>query len=104
MEPRPGGLTQTASLFGFALWWRCELVPGVSLTTSPFSAATHWDQVYAPIERPIEAIAGDIVDITLESETGGGEPGIGMRWEVRHLRGGRELSRQLRDIGRGHLG
>ena len=97
-------LPQTASLFGFALWWRCELVPGVILTTSPFSARTHWDQVYAPIENPVEALAGDAIDIALESETGGGESGIDMRWEVRHRRGGRELSRQVQDIGRGHLG
>lgn len=97
-------LKQAASVFGFALWWRCELVPGVMLTTSPFSAPTHWDQVYAPVEQPVEALAGDTIDIALESETGGGEAGIGMRWEVRHRRGGRELSRQLQDIGRGHLG
>jgi protein arginine N-methyltransferase 1 len=92
------------SISGFALWWSCELVPGVVLSTSPFSAPTHWDQVYAPIEEPIAALAGDTVRIELESETGGGESGIGMRWSVLHVRDGRELSRRAQDIGRGQLG
>jgi protein arginine N-methyltransferase 1 len=95
---------QSASITGFALWWRCELVPGVVLSTSPLSAPTHWEQVYAPVEEPVAVLTGDAIEIALESETGGGESGIGMRWEVRHLRGGRELSRRAQDIGRGQLG
>lgn len=95
------GATQ---VHGFALWWRCELVPGVSLTTSPWAAPTHWDQVFAPIAEPLHALPGDTVEITIESETGGGEAGIGMRWQVCQARAGREVSRQSQDIGRGHLG
>lgn len=93
-----------AKVFGLALWWRCELVPGVDLATGPFSAPTHWDQVYAPVAEPIEALAGDSLVASLEFETGGGEPGVCMRWELRHLRGDREISRQAHDIGRGYLG
>jgi protein arginine N-methyltransferase 1 len=97
-------LSAAATVFGLALWWRCELLPGVALSTSPFSARTHWDQVYAPIAEPVVAQAGDSLATVLETETGGGEPGIGMRWELRHLRGDLELSRQAQDIGRGYLG
>jgi SAM-dependent methyltransferase len=97
-------LADPARIFGFALWWRCELVPGVELTTSPFAAATHWEQVYAPVQEPVEASPGDQVEITLESETGGGQAGIGMRWQVTQRRGSRVIARQGHDIGRGFIG
>jgi protein arginine N-methyltransferase 1 len=97
-------LPQATDVFGFAIWWRCELVPGVSLTTSPFAAPTHWDQVHAPVAVPVRALSGDVLELSIESETGGGEAGIGMRWEIRHLRSGEEISHQEQDIGRGQLG
>jgi protein arginine N-methyltransferase 1 len=91
-------------IFGFALWWHCDLVPGVPLTTSPFAAPTHWDQVYAPIAEPLHALTGDVVEIAIESETGGGDAGIGMRWAVSHLRNGSLVSHQEHDIARGLVG
>jgi protein arginine N-methyltransferase 1 len=94
-------IEQPASLHGFALWWRCELVPGVELTTSPFSAPTHWDQIYMPVLARLDCAAGDTVELALESETGGGESGIGLRWKVVHRRGDAVLLRESRDIGRG---
>ncbi len=97
-------LADRARIFGFALWWRCELVPGVDLTTSPFAAATHWEQVYAPVEHPLDASPGDQLEISLESETGGDESGIGMRWQVIQRRAGQVISRQGQDIGRGFIG
>lgn len=97
-------LREATSIYGFALWWQCELVPGVPLGTSPFTAPTHWDQVYAPVEQAIEAVAGDVIEVAIESETGGGEVGIGMRWQVTQARHGRELVRQQQDIARGFLG
>ncbi len=93
-----------AEIHGFALWWHCELVPGVNLGTSPYAAPTHWEQVFAPIGEPLRASPGDTVQISIESETGGGEAGVGMRWQVSHARAGREISRQAHDIGRGYLG
>lgn len=97
-------LAQDQRIFGFALWWRCELVPGVTLGTSPFDPPTHWEQVYAPVQAPVEARAGDALQVTLESETGGGEAGIGMRWEVTLQRAGSVVARQDQDIGRGFIG
>lgn len=94
----------TTAIHGFALWWDCELVPGVVLSTSPHAAPTHWEQVFAPIATPLQALPGDRVQISIESETGGGEAGIGMRWRVSLARAGTEISRQEQDIGRGHLG
>lgn len=96
-------LSKPAIIHGFALWWRCELVPGVELTTSPFSEPTHWDQVFLPVLTPLECIAGDSVAIEIESETGGGEAGIGLRWDVTHARDRVVLRRESRDIARGAL-
>lgn len=97
-------ISDAARIHGFALWWECELVPGITLGTSPAGPPTHWDQVFAPISRTLDARPGDTLQLDLESETGGGESGIGMRWQVRHGRGGHELSREEHDIGRGHIG
>jgi protein arginine N-methyltransferase 1 len=96
-------LDSAARLFGFAMWWRCELVAGVTLTTSPFSEPTHWDQVYLPVLQPIDGKAGDEITVTIDSETGGGE-GIGFIWETVHRRGDVEIARERRDLGRGHVG
>jgi protein arginine N-methyltransferase 1 len=96
-------IEQAVTLHGFALWWRCELVPDVELTTSPFSVPTHWDQIYMPVFARLDCAAGDTVELALESETGGGESGIGLRWEVVHRRADAVLLRESRDIGRGAL-
>jgi protein arginine N-methyltransferase 1 len=105
---RRGGAAWTlaapATVYGFALWWRCELVPGVWLGTGPGEPPTHWEQVYAPVAQPIAGAIGDELALELESETGGGEAGIGMRWRATHRRGGAVLSEQLQDIGRGFIG
>jgi len=91
------------SIFGFALWWDCTLAPGVVLSTSPQAPRTHWDQIYLPLLHPVAAQAGDEVALTLESETGGDETGIEVRWTVGHERDGRLLDEQALSIGAGWL-
>lgn len=91
-------------IHGFALWWDCELVPGVRLGTSPFGPPTHWDQVYAPVAEPLACAPGDALAIAIESETGGGEAGIGLRWQVRQQRGARIVACHDHDISRGFIG
>jgi len=97
-------LANAATIYGFALWWECTLVPGVTLSTSPFAPRTHWDQIYLPLLEPIPGLKGDRVDLDIVSETGGGEAGIAVQWTVVQARGGTELTRQDLDIARGHLG
>jgi protein arginine N-methyltransferase 1 len=91
-------------VYGFALWWDCTLAPGVALSTSPYSSRTHWDQIYLPLLEPLAAQPGDEVTLRLESETGGSEGGIEVRWTVGHLRGGQPLAEQALSIGAGYLG
>jgi protein arginine N-methyltransferase 1 len=96
-------LPSDATVFGFALWWDCVLVPGVVLTTSPFAERTHWDQIYLPLLEPITGRAGDTLTLDIVSETGGGEAGIAVRWTVEQRREDASLACQTLDIGLGQL-
>jgi protein arginine N-methyltransferase 1 len=97
-------LAASATIFGFALWWECALVPGVVLSTSPFGPRTHWDQIYLPLLEPLAVRAGDALALDVTSETGGGESGIDVGWAVEHRRGEKIVSRQSLDIASGFLG
>jgi protein arginine N-methyltransferase 1 len=97
-------LDAATTLYGFALWWDCTLVPGVTLSTSPFSERTHWDQIYLPLLEPLRGRAGDQIGLEIVSETGGGESGIAVQWSVTHERADKTLARQALDIAHGHLG
>jgi SAM-dependent methyltransferase len=108
IESRRGGhaawqLHETHRLFGFALWWECTLAPGVVLSTSPHAPPTHWEQIYLPLLTPIAAESGDEIEVSIESETGGGENGIEVRWTVKHARTGRPTDEQTLSIGAGWL-
>jgi SAM-dependent methyltransferase len=92
------------AVHGFALWWDCTLAPGIVLSTSPYSARTHWDQIYLPLLEPLAAQPGDDVTLRLESETGGAEGGIEVRWTVEQRRGDQALTQQSLSIGDGFLG
>jgi protein arginine N-methyltransferase 1 len=97
-------LRETRDIFGFALWWDCTLAPGVVLSTSPHAPRTHWDQIYLPTLEPIAARAGDELALELESETGGDESGIEVRWAITLLRNGERVAEQQLSIGAGFLG
>jgi len=108
IESRRGGraewrIRDAHTIFGFALWWDCTLAPGVVLSTSPYAPRTHWDQIYLPLLTPIDAAAGDEITVAIETETGGDESGIEVRWAVRHSRPGRETVAQELSIASGWL-
>jgi protein arginine N-methyltransferase 1 len=97
-------LKSNATIFAFALWWECTLVPGVVLSTSPLGERTHWDQIYLPLLEPLTGRSGDEVSLAVSSETGGDESGIDVRWTVEHRRGAATVSHQSLDIAQGFLG
>jgi SAM-dependent methyltransferase len=97
-------LAASATIFGFALWWECTLVPGVVISTSPFGPRTHWDQIYLPLLEPLTVRPGDTLALDVSSETGGGESGIDVRWAAELRRGEKIVSRQSLDIASGFLG
>lgn len=87
-------------IWGFALWWESDLVPGITLSTSPFSPRTHWDQIYLPLLTPLALAAGDQVELTLISDT---RPEVGVRvsWQTLVTRDGKKIHDQSQDIFRG---
>jgi type I protein arginine methyltransferase len=97
-------LQRPNEVYGFALWWDCLLAPGIVLSTSPYGPRTHWDQIYLPLLEPLTAQSGDEVTLRIESETGGGESGIEVRWTVGHVRRDELLAEQALSIATGFLG
>ena len=96
---RWSGLTGT-TVHGFALWWQVELVPGVTLSTSPLAPQTHWEQVYLPLLQPVTPRPGQDLDLALTSDT---RNGVRLVWETRVLEGGKPASSQRQDLARGRL-
>ncbi|MGH8506282.1 MAG: methyltransferase domain-containing protein [Stenotrophobium sp.] len=95
-------LSGATQVFGYALWWECELVPGIVVSTSPYAPPTHWQQIYLPLLSPLQLQAADTLEVTLSSDT---RPQVGVRvaWRTRQLRGGKAVNEQSQDIFRGRL-
>jgi SAM-dependent methyltransferase len=89
-------------VFGFALWWEVELVPGVGISTSPFAPPTHWEQVYLPLLEPLKPSARDTVELHLTSDTRP-HTGLDVIWKTQLRRGTRVLSAQQLNIARGRI-
>ena len=96
-------LRRAASIYGFAVWWRAELVPGVTLSTAPDAPRTHWEQLYFPLLSPIAAKGGEIVSVALRSRTSQ-EGGTHVAWTAKHVDGkGTEVGRQALNLDKGYL-
>lgn len=96
-------VTSAATVYGFALWWECTLVPGVVLSTSPLAPRTHWDQIYMPLAAPLPVQPADQLALAIETETGGEEPGIAVAWTVAQRRAGTLLAEQRLSLAAGQL-
>jgi len=47
-------LSQSVTIYGFACFWECDLLPGITLSTSPFAKKTHWEQIVLPLTEVLE--------------------------------------------------
>lgn len=96
-------LKEPAVIHGFAVWWSAELIPGISVSTSPAAPATHWEQLYFPLLRPLDAAAGDTVSVSLRSRSSIAA-GTHLSWSATHSgRSGQQKDRQLLDLDKGYL-
>jgi len=96
-------LGKAVTVYGFAVWWTVELVPGVQLSTAPDAPRTHWEQLYFPLLEPISAAAGETVAVGLRSRTSL-EAGTHIAWTATHRDGkGRERARQSLNLDKGFL-
>jgi protein arginine N-methyltransferase 1 len=92
-----------ARCYGFAMWWECDLLAGITLSTSPWEPRTHWDQLYLPLLNPLELQPGDELALSIACDTEP-EAGTDFRWSVVQRRAGREIAAEDRDIAEGFLG
>lgn len=94
--------SQVTQVFGFALWWEAELVPGVALSTSPQMPRTHWDQVYLPLSQALTLEPQDHLELEMSSDT---RPEVGVRvgWRAAILRDGKRIGAQSQDMFKGRL-
>lgn len=96
-------LKASTTVFGFAVWWKAELVGGVTLSTAPDAPRTHWEQLYFPVPHPITAKAGESILVSLRSKTSE-EAGTHLAWTAVHSDAkGKTLLRQAMDLDRGWI-
>lgn len=92
-----------ATVFGFAVWWEANLVEGVTLSTAPGAAATHWEQLYFPLLTPIALKAGETLKVALRSRSSEAE-GTHLAWKATLQDAqGKTLQRQALDLDKGYL-
>jgi hypothetical protein len=92
-----------ATIYGFAVWWKAELVPGVELSTAPDAPRTHWEQLYFPLLSPIAVKRDEVIAVALRSKTSL-EAGTHVAWTAMHRDAkGREAARQLLNLDKGFL-
>lgn len=89
-------------LYGFAVWWDSTLVPGVTLTTSPFAPLTHWKQIYFPVIDPLPVKKDQRIRLRLHSDTRY-EVKINVVWETEVLDGKKVVMKMSQDMRRGFI-
>jgi SAM-dependent methyltransferase len=92
-----------AVVHGFALWWECDLVEGVTLSTAPDAPPTHWEQIFLPPVEPISLNAGERLRLRLEVDTRP-EVKINLAWKTSLVdRKGKAHLKSSQDMRRGLL-
>ena len=96
-------LTAPTHVYGFAVWWSADLAPGIGLSTAPGAPATHWEQLYFPLQNPINAKKSETVAVSLRSASSE-EGGTHLAWTAVHSDiKGASLSRQAHDLNKGWI-
>lgn len=60
---------QSPIVNGFAIWWESDLAPGITLSTSPLSDPTHWQQIYLPLLEPLIIKPNETLELTLDVDS-----------------------------------
>lgn len=96
-------LALDTDVFGFAYWWTADLGHSIELSTAPDHPLTHWEQLYFPLSKPIEAKAGDTLLVTLRSRSSE-EAGTHLAWTAVHFDGdGKSVARLAMDLDKGWI-
>ncbi len=96
-------MRQKGECFGFVLFWEALLAPGITLSTSPFSAPTHWEQVYIPLPQPLAWEGGDTLTLNVTTDTGI-SAGINVMWRAKVSRASKQIAASPQmDMRAGHV-
>lgn len=91
------------TVYGLAVWWSADLVPGVTLATSPLEAPTHWEQLYFPALEPLRLAAGEALVASIHTKSSE-EGGTDIAWSLAvQSAKGRERDRQSLSLAKGFL-
>ncbi|OGJ56078.1 hypothetical protein A2706_02015 [Candidatus Peribacteria bacterium RIFCSPHIGHO2_01_FULL_51_35] len=93
---------QSQEVFGFALFFECDLMAGITFSTHPEEPLTHWEQIYLPLLKPIHVNPKEGLLLHLTSDTRH-RIGVRVTWKATHANASdKELSVQSLDseIGR----
>ena len=91
------------TFFGFALWWKTELVPGVMLSSAPGDPPTHWEQIFMPVPQPMEMKKGESVQWSIHSDSRR-SIGLNVTWKVAQKNAaGQMIGVQEMDMRRGYV-
>lgn len=91
-------LDNAATIYGFAVWWNCTLVPKVTLSTAPDAPKTHWEQLYLPVLKPVMAKRGDKITFTIAAHSSY-QAGTNIKWTIDH-----NGTRQSMNLDKGFIG
>lgn len=58
---------RSGTLTGLGLWFDAELVPGVRLSSGPWTD-THWQQCFVPIAEPLDVEANERITVSLRMQ------------------------------------
>lgn len=78
-------IEKDCEIFGFAVWWNCELIPEITLSTSPFTKPTHWDQIFLPLSKSLNLKKGGVLNLSIKSDSRR-EIGIHLNWEANGIK------------------
>lgn len=91
------------TVYGFAYWWDAALTDRVTLSTAPDAAATHWEQLYFPLAKPVALKLGDKIAVLLKTRSSEAE-GTHLAWTATHSDArGKQIARQIHDLDKGFL-
>jgi len=96
-------LEEDVTVYGFAVWWDAELTGDVSISTAPLATPTHWEQLYFPVEKPLEVEKGGKLKFVITSRSSP-EAGTHFKWQAECLSAkGRSAGRVMMDLDKGYL-
>lgn len=96
-------MTSSATVYGLAVWWTADLLPGLILATDPREAATHWEQLYFPVLRPLAVTMGETLTAEIRTSTSEAR-GTDMSWSVAvATKAGKQRERQSMSLEKGYI-